>query len=210
MRAVAEHYISEDEYAAMEESSPIKHEYFNGRIYAMAGGSPAHNLLSHNVQGSLFARLRGKPCRGASSDQQVKIEATGLRVYPDALIVCPPERYDERFPNVLLNPAVIIEVLSPSTERLDRTDKFEHYRQIAALNHYILIAQDRVYVEHLQRNLEDVWTRRTHYQREDTLTLADLDLEIPLDEIYDRLDLPTGLLLLNPEEEQPATEQSTL
>ncbi len=190
MEAIAEKLISEEEYWKLEAVSEIKHEYFNGRIYAMAGGTPSHNAVSHNIQGSLFSRLRGKSCRGYGSDQAVK--ASGLITYPDALIVCPPENYDK---NALLNPRVMIEVLSPSTEKYDRTDKFEFVKQIESLSHYILVAQDRVRVEHYERNGEN-WIVRSYYQRDDVLVLADLELEIPLEEIYDRLDLPVGLQIL--------------
>lgn len=196
MRAVAEHFITEAEYLEQEAASPFKHEYFNGRIYAMAGASPTHVLINSNVQGALFGRLRGRPCRSASSDQRVKVAATGLLTYPDTLIVCPPERYDEDDPQSLLNPQVILEVLSPSTERHDRTDKFDQYKQIPTLTDYVLIAQDRVRVEHYQRSAADLWTVRSHNQLEHALALPELDLELPLAEIYDRLDLPSGLLLL--------------
>jgi len=196
MSAVAEHFITEEEYQRIEEASPVKHEYYNGRIYAMAGATPAHCLIAFNIQGALFVRLRGHPCRGASSDQRVKVEATGLKIYPDLLIVCPPEQYDESDANTLMNPRVIIEVLSPSTELYDRTGKFDHYKQITSLTDYILIAQDRVRVEHYQRGEAEVWTVRSYNQREHSLTLPELELELPLAEIYDRLELPAGLLLL--------------
>lgn len=198
MRAVAEHFVTEEEYVQREEKSPVKHEYFNGRIYAMAGATPAHNLIDSNILGSLVSRLRGQSCRAVGSDQRVKIEASGLKTYPDVLIVCPPERYDEHDPNSLLNPRVIIEVLSPSTEHYDRTDKFDHYQQLASLNDYILIAQDRVRVEHYERSEAEVWTVRRYNQREHSATLAlpEMKLELPLEEIYDRLEVPSGLLLL--------------
>jgi len=206
MGAVAEvRFITEEEYLRLEEESPVKHEYYNGRTYAMAGATPAHCLISSNIVGSLFSRLRGRTCRGVGSDQRVKVEVTGLRIYPDALIVCPPERYDEHDPNSLLNPQVIIEVLSPSTERYDRTDKFDHYRQIPSLTDYLLIAQDRVRVEHYQRSAGDLWTVRSYNQREQSVSLSDLSLELPLEEIYDRMELPAGLFLLPDDSDEKRT-----
>ncbi|MDQ3815565.1 MAG: Uma2 family endonuclease [Armatimonadota bacterium] len=197
MRATVEdHFITEEEYCELEEKSPVKHEYYQGRVYAMAGASPQHCLIAFNVVTAVGSRLRGRPCRGASSDQRVKIEATGLKTYPDTLIVCPPERYDERDPYSLLNPRVIIEVLSPTTERYDRTDKFDQYKQIPSLTDYILIAQDRVRVEHYHCGTEDLWTVRSYNQREQSLTLPDIGIDLPLEEIYDRLNLPAGLFLL--------------
>ena len=194
MEAIAEKFISEDEYWELETVSEIKHEYFNGRIYAMAGAKPAHNKILFNFTTALGSRLREHSCSGAGSDQAVKVEANGLITYPDLLIVCPPERYDEH--NLaLLNPRVLIEVLSPSTEKYDRTDKFEFIKLIASLTDYLLVAQDRVRIEHYHRDGE-TWTVRSYYQREDVLNLENLKLEIPLAEIYDRLDLPEGLQLL--------------
>lgn len=209
MHAIAEHFISEEEYLALEEKSLEKHEYFDGRMYAMAGATPAHNLIAFNIAGSLSSRLRGLPCHGAGSDQRVKIEASGLKTYPDVLIVCPPERYDERDPNSLLNPKVIIEVLSPSTEHYDRTDKFDHYKQIAELSDYILVAQDRVRVEHYTRGQGDSWTVRSFNQRAHTLSLPSTSIELPLDEIYDRLELPDGLLALPPDTIAEADDASS-
>ena len=194
MEALAEKFITEDEYWELEAVAETKHEYFNGRIYAMAGAKPMHNKIAFNFAGALSSRLREHSCSGAGSDQAVKVEANGLITYPDLLVVCPPERYDQR--NLaLLNPRVMIEVLSPSTEKYDRTDKFEFVKQIESLTDYILVAQDRVRVEHYQRDGEN-WTVRAYYQREAVLNLSDLELEIPLAEIYHRLDLPVGLQVL--------------
>jgi Uma2 family endonuclease len=193
MQATAKQWVIEDEYLAMENASPEKHEYFNGEVWAMAGGSPKHAQLAFNVAGALSSRLRGKPCRGAGSDQRVRVEGTGMSTYPDVLVVCPPERYDERDPNALLNPRVIIEVLSPSTENYDRSGKFEHFKRIAELTDYLLISQDRVLVEHFRRGENGAWLLRSYLQRADEITLEDIEVTLPLEEIYERLELPTGL-----------------
>lgn len=192
MEAIAEKFITEDEYWALETVSEVKHEYFNGCRRAMTDFTPAHCAITTNFCGAIGIRLRGKPCQGFSSNQNVKVAANGLITYPDAIIVCPPESYGR---NALLNPRVLVEVLSPSTEPYDRTDKFEFVKLIASLTDYLLVAQDRVRLEHYQSDGEN-WTVRSYYQSEDMLNLADLELEIPLDEIYDRLDLPEGLQLL--------------
>ena len=192
MEAIAEKFISEDEYWELEAVSEIKHEYFNGYRRAMTDFTPTHCTITTNLCAVIGIGLRGKSCHGFGSNQNVKVATSGLITYPDASIVCPPENYDR---NALLNPRVMIEVLSPSTEKYDRTDKFEFAKQIESLTDYILVAQDRVRVEHYQRAGEN-WTVRSVYQRDDVLLLADLALEIPLDEIYDRLDLPVGLQVL--------------
>lgn len=197
MNAIAECCISYEEYLRLEEASGQKHEYLNGRIYAMAGGTPSHSAVATNIVGALFSRLRGKPCRPFNSDLRVKVEATGLRTYPDVTVACPPERYDERDSNSLLNPTVIFEVLSPSTERYDRTDKFDALKQTPELRDYVLVSPDRVRVEHLRRGEGGEWILESYTQRSQVLVLASIGVEVPLDEIYDRLELPEGLRVMH-------------
>lgn len=200
MRAVAAHFVTAAEYLEQEAKSPTKHEYFNGHIYAMAGATPTHGIINSNVLIATGRRLWGRSCRSVSSDQRVFVAATSLRTYPDTLIVCPPEQYDEIDPNSLLNPTVIFEVLSPSTAKRDRSVKFDHYQQLPTLTDYILIAQDCVRVEHYQRNAADAWLMRVYNQREDKLIFSALELELPLEEIYNRLNLPAGLRMIPDDE----------
>ncbi len=201
MRAVAEELISEEEFARLEESSNTKHEYYQGRLYAMSGGSNRHARLVLNAGATLRDHLRGKPCRAVGSEQRVKIEATGLQTYPDASVYRPPARFEGRSDEVLLTPTLIIEVLSPSTENYDRSAKFAHYQQIASLTDYILITQDRVLVEHFHRHDADGWLLRSYNVRESSVALPDLDLVLPLSELYEDVEAPAGLLPLRPEEE---------
>ena len=132
----------------------------------------------------------------------IKVEATGLKTYPDISVACPPERFDERDSNSLLNPKVIIEVLSPSAEKYDRTQKFEHFKQIAEMSDYILVSADQVWVEHFARAEGGAWTVRSYTQRSQTLALPSIEVEVPLDEIYERLELPEGLAMLDEERAQ--------
>ncbi len=201
MQATARKYQwSDEDYIAFEAKSDIKHEFIGGEIYAMSGGSPTHARLGFNAIAALGARLRGHRCRGASSDQRIKIENARDKVYADALIVCPPELYDETDKHALLNPKVVIEILSPSTEKRDRTGKFELYKKISSLTDYVLIEQDWIRVEHYRRAEGRLWTVETFNQRDQSLTFSDLEIELPLSEIYDGLDLPSGLQLVNIEE----------
>jgi len=186
--------ISEPEYYALEEKAVIRHEYFGGEIFAMAGASPAHAQLTANVMGSLVGRLRGRACYATSSDQRVKVEATGLITYPDLAVVCPPERYDPNNAHTLLNPRVVVEILSPSTAQYDRTTKFENYQQIESLSDYILVEQDQMRIEHYHRTADGTWQRQIHVSPDEELNLTDLDVVAPLSEIYERLNLPTGSL----------------
>ncbi|PQV64080.1 Endonuclease, Uma2 family (restriction endonuclease fold) [Abditibacterium utsteinense] len=188
-----EEFISVAQFWEMEENSDVRHEYLNGRVYAMAGGTPNHAKIIFNISVAIGSRLRGKPCSGSSSDQLVKIERSGLRTYPNVLVSCPPQRFDADEPNALLNPVLLVEVLSPSTQSYDRAEKWEHYRQIPELRDYLLISSERVRVEHLHRNEQNQWILWTAIERDDVLRVPDLELEIPLDEIYENIELPEGL-----------------
>lgn len=139
------------EYLALEAESNVKHEYLHGQIYAMAGGSPEHAALQAALTGLLFAQLAGKPCRVHSSDLHVRVPATGLATYPDVTVICGKAERDPASENTVVNPTVICEVLSHSTEDYDRTEKFEHYQQIASLQEYVLVSPRERVVE--------VWTR---------------------------------------------------
>lgn len=190
---IKEEYISIAQFWEMETASDIRHEYLNGRIYAMAGGTPNHSSVIFNLSGAIYARLRGHPCSGSNSDQLVKIARSGLRTYPDISVACPPKEFDADEPNALLNPVLIVEVLSPSTQNYDRTEKWEHYRRIPTLRDYLLVSSERVRVEHLHRNEQNQWILWTGIERDEILNVAELNLEIPLDEIYEGLELPSGL-----------------
>lgn len=196
MRAVAEHYITEAEYLLLEETASTKHEYFNGRIYAMTGGSNTHAVLVLNAGATLRAGLRGRECRAVGSEQRVKIEATGLLTYPDAAVYCPPMRFEGPHNETLLNPTLIVEVLSPSTDVYDRTTKFEHYAQMESLTDYLLISQDRVLVEHFRRQENGGWLLRSYNGREQQVELPDLGIVLPLTELYEGVEAPAGLLPL--------------
>lgn len=143
------------EYLEFERCADIKHEYFDGEIFAMAGAKPNHNLINFNIAGELKSQLKGTDCMGFASDQRVKIEAITKYVYPDLSIACNNVKFDDDPIGSLLNPVVIIEILSDSTEAYDRGMKFEHYQLIDSLDEYILITQDRCRVEKFARNRED-------------------------------------------------------
>ena len=132
-QALAIHFTSEEEYWALEDDSKTRHEWFDGEIFAMAGGTPEHAAVASNVHIAIGSQLRGTACRIVGSDQQVRVEATGLITYPDLVVYCQPYRFEPRHPNTLLNPTVIIEVLSPSTAIYDRTAKLDNFKQIASV-----------------------------------------------------------------------------
>ena len=138
------------EYLALEASSNVKHEFLAGQIYAMAGGTPEHAALAAAVIGLLFPQLRGGPCRAYDADLRVRTPS-GLSTYPDVTVVCGPTERDGTDSQAVTNPAVIVEVLSRSTEEYDSGDKFEHYKTLSSLSQYVLVS-------HRERSLH-VWTR---------------------------------------------------
>ena len=191
---------TEEQYWAMEEKSPVKHEFINGQPFEMSGGTYNHTTICTNVCASAKAQLRGKPCRARSSEQKVKSEQSGNTFYPDAVIFCPPARWTGKGDHTLLTPKVIFEVLSPSTEATDRGGKFAAYRQIETLTDYVLIEPERIFVDHY-RLTPIGWLLNDYTRRTDALGFPDLEIELPLDEIYDELELPEALLLLLPDSE---------
>lgn len=144
--------MSYAEYLAAEAKSDVRHEFLDGQVYALAGGTPEHAALAAAVIGELRNALRGKPCRVYSSDVRVRIEATGLTTYPDASVVCGQLETSREDPNAIVNPVVLVEVLSESTEAYDRGAKTQHYRRIPSLREYVLVAQHEPLVEVYRRN----------------------------------------------------------
>jgi Uma2 family endonuclease len=154
--------ITYAEYLELEAASPQRYEYYDGRVFAMAGGSPSHSGLAANVIHALMRQLEGKPCRAFTSDLRVRVVATGLATHPDVTVVCGALEVDVEDPNAATNPVVLIEILSPGTERYDREEKFSHYRRIGSLRGYVLVSQEERRVEVLLRNPDDSWTLRDY------------------------------------------------
>ena len=179
--------ISVEEYLEFERASAEKHEYRAGAIVAMAGASYAHNLIVMNMGASLHTRLRGKSCRVLPSDLRVSVPASRLFTYPDLTVVCGPPRFSDDRQDTLLNPQIIIEVLSPSTGDYDRGLKFRHYRSIESLREYVLIEQDSRRIEHSVRQANDRWLLSDTVGPDATLHLPTLDCAIPFAEIYEEI-----------------------
>jgi Uma2 family endonuclease len=184
--------ITEAEYLAFEESSAGKHEYYNGEIYAMSGGTEAHNLISGNTYAALHAQLRRRPCRVYNSDQKIKIVATGLSTYADVAVVCGEAQFAEHRRLLLTNPNLIVEVLSPSTERYDRGMKFQNYRTIPSLQHYILISQSSHRIEYYARQDNGEWLLREAIGLEAQLPIESIDCILALADVYEKVELEAG------------------
>lgn len=152
-------YYGYRDYLELEADSNVRHEYLDGQIYAMAGGTPAHAALATTVAGLLLVQLRAGRCRPLNSDLRVRVLATGLATYPDVSIICGPHEVDPENKNTVTNPTVLVEVLSPSTEDYDRGEKFAHYKRIPSLRQYMLVSHDERGVEVWTRGGDDTWTR---------------------------------------------------
>jgi Uma2 family endonuclease len=146
------------EYLALESVSNIKHEYLDGQIYAMAGGTPVHAALQLAVPSLLFPQLRAGRSRAHGADLRIRVLATGLATYPDVTIVCGPREVDPDDKNSVINPTLLVEVLSPSTEGYDRGEKFAHYKRIPSLRQYVLVSPVDHRVEVWTRDVADSWT----------------------------------------------------
>jgi Uma2 family endonuclease len=175
--------MTPEEYLAFERASEDKHEYVDGEIFAMAGSSREHSLIASNALGELRSALRGRGCEVHGSDLKIKA-AKGTRYhYPDALVACGPLHLEGEARDVLVNPKLVVEVLSDSTERYDRGDKFDSYRSVESLTDYVLCSQKRVRVEHYHRAADGSWIFRVLGPGE-KLVLDSLGCAIPVDEIY--------------------------
>jgi Uma2 family endonuclease len=186
-------YFGPEEYLAFERVTDARHEYLDGHVYAMAGESIEHSRICVNVAGELRARLKGRPCEVLSPNMKVVTSPTGLFSYPDVVVVCgEPRFYDERR-DILTNPTVVFEVLSPSTEAYDRGEKFLRYRtQIETLREYVLISQHRPLVEHYVRQPDGPWSYIAVGSPDEAVELTSIDCRLPLAEIYDRIVFPGG------------------
>ncbi len=172
-----------EEYIELEETSKNRHEYLNGQIFAMSGGSAEHSLIASNMIRALGAALGDRPCLVFGADLRVRVKETGLATYPDVSVICGPFARDPDNEHTATNPIVLIEVRSPSTASYDRLEKFEHYRRIPSLRHYLRISQDEVHVEHCVRNEDGSWTVRDVRPPED-VDLSAIGARLSLDEIY--------------------------
>ena len=176
--------LTEAEYLEQERRADFKSEFFAGEMFAMAGGTRAHSLIAVNLARELSTSLKGRPCVVFNTDLRIKIEATGLFTYPDASVGFGQQRFLDELADTLLNPAVIVEVLSDSTEAYDRGKKFEHYRQITTLREYLVISQKEARVELFSKGTDGQWSLREAAGLNATIQFPSLQVTIALAEIY--------------------------
>jgi Uma2 family endonuclease len=177
-------YLTPEEYLARERVAEQKSEYFAGQIYAMAGASRRHTRIVFNMNGILWIVLKGTACTGNGSDMRVKVSTLGKYTYPDLTIVCGKEQFEDGVQDTLLNPTVIVEVLSDSTEKYDRGKKFEHYRQIESLREYLLISQNEPRVEKYLRKEDGTWIFSEALGPDGVMELASVACELHLADVY--------------------------
>lgn len=179
--------ITHEEYLELERKAEFKSEYLDGQIFAMSGASPAHCAITPNLTSEVVLQLRGKPRQAFSSDMKVRTGYKGLYSYPDLSVVCGEPIFHDEKQDVLTNPKVIFEVLSPSTEAFDRGGKFIRYQIIDTFTDYILIAQDEPRVEHFIRQPDGGWLYYVVGGLESELHIASIDCTIPLAQWYDKI-----------------------
>ena len=182
-------YVTPDEYLAAERLSEVKSEYLDGVVYAMTGASLTHTQIVGNLTIELGTQLRARPCRVLPIDQKVRLPESRKFFYPDIAVVCGEVQYHDDRRDIILNPDLIIEVLSPSTEAFDRGAKFQAYQTLDSLKEYVLVAQDRPIVEQYVRQSDGKWTYTAAVGLESSLALPSVECTLNLSAVYDKVDL---------------------
>jgi Uma2 family endonuclease len=192
MAALPKVVYTSEEYLALDRAAEFKSEYHAGEIFAMAGASEEHNIISLNVASELRVRLRGGRCRPFSADMRVSVGGADLYAYPDVVVVCGERQFADGRRDVLLNPTLIVEVLSPTTEAYDRGGKFEGYRHLESLQEYLLIAQDRAHVEQYTRQPDGRWLLAEAGGLAAVLHLPSIGCDLALADVYEGVSFETA------------------
>lgn len=187
MSAIPKTKLTAKEYLEFERKSEIKHEYFNGEIFAMSGAKRNHNKITTNLSGLVWQHLKGKNCENYSNDMRVFVPETGLYTYPDLVVVCGEPVFQDDVFDTLLNPILLIEVLSDSTESYDRGKKFQHYRSIESLQEYVLVAQDEARIEKYVKHGDGFWLLSEAVGIDAEIEFSSIECRISLREVYDKI-----------------------
>jgi Uma2 family endonuclease len=186
--------LSEAEYLRLERQSEMRSEYFDGEIFAMPGGTRAHSLIATNLLRELSGGLKATDCVAYNADLRIKVEATGLLTYPDVSVVCGPQRFLDEKEDTLLNPTLVVEVLSDSTEAYDRGKKFEHYRQIQTCREYLLVSQKEPRIEQFVRQPSGDWILKEAVGLGTQITLPSLGIALRLAEVFAKVEFTPARL----------------
>jgi Uma2 family endonuclease len=182
-------YISPEEYLRLERQAEYKSEYLNGEIFAMSGASRAHNLITTNLSREISQQLIGRPCEAYSGEMRVKVRSIDLYTYPDVVVVRGDPQFEDDEFDTLLNPTVLIEVLSKPTERYDRMSKTFYYRTIESMTEHLLVAQHKVHAEQYVKQPTGEWLLIEHTSPEQDVQLASIDCSLELPRVYDKVTL---------------------
>jgi len=188
MNAIPKRKLTPEEYLEIERKAEYKSEYFNGEIYAMSGAKRNHNKAATNVSGLIWQHLKGKDCESYSNDMRVFVPKTGLYTYPDVVVVCGEPKFQDNVFDTLLNPTLLIEVLSETTESYDRGKKFQHYRSIESLQEYVLVSQDEARIEKYVKRGDGFWLLSEAVGLDSEIEFASIECRISLAEFFDKID----------------------
>lgn len=183
--------LTSEQYLEIERKADHKSEYRSGEMVALAGVIEQHSLIVMNVSGSIWQQTKGRPCKVYPRDLRVKVDAAGLYTYPDIVVVCGEARFDDGQMDTLLNPMVLIEVLSKSTEAYDRGEKFLHYRRLESVSDYLMVAQHTTRIEHYVRQHDGLWLLSEASGPEGVVEIASIDCRLTLLDVYDKVDFST-------------------
>lgn len=187
MASLSKTYITAEEYLALDRKAEIKSEYYAGQIISFAGASKQHNLIVANVLAGIHRQLVDRPCNVYPSNLRVRISKTGMYAYPDVVVTGGPEQFADERNDILLNPIVLIEVLSESTANYDRGEKFENYRRIESLREYVIISQESPRVDQYMRQNDTQWLLTEFHAIEGKIQLISINCELTLKEIYAKI-----------------------
>jgi Uma2 family endonuclease len=194
MRPQEHLFLTPAQYLAQERAAEFKSEYINGEIFAFAEASREHNQISSNIIINLGSQILDKPCSVYSSDMKVKIAQAYKYTYPDIVTACDPQQFEDEHTDVLLNPTVIIEILSDSTEAYDRGLKFFHYQQIESLREYLLVSQKFCHVEKYERLANGIWAYSEFHDMDDAITITTLNASLLLSDIYRKVEFKAQII----------------
>jgi Uma2 family endonuclease len=182
--------LTPEQYLEIERKAEFKSEYFQGEMFLMGGAREPHNLIVLNLAIEVGLQLRKRPCRAYVNDMRVRVGATGLYTYPDLTALCAEPQFLDATRDTLLNPTLIVEVLSPSTEAYDRGRKFEYYATVESVGEYLLVSSERVRAELYTRQPDDRWLLTAVGRLEDSLDLESIGVHLTLADLYEKVDFP--------------------
>jgi Uma2 family endonuclease len=180
-------YVSPEEYLRLERQAEYRSEYVNGEIFAMTGASRNHNLITTHISSEFDQQLKGKPCEAYANEMRVKVTATGLYTYPDVVVVCGEPKFEDQYVDTLLNPTLLVEVLSPSTERYDRIAKSSYYRTLESLAEHLLVAQDEIRLEQYVKQANGQWLLFESTSLDAVVELPSIGCSLALRDVYDKI-----------------------